>query len=113
MSKENKSPSKMKYYNSGCFTTREQERSNIEHNLNKTLRDIINKINDDFLEESRRINTDRLESPSSKDKGIFYKTAYVGKRYEHNHFGERREQTSKSPKIRTYAFRPTDTIINP
>lgn len=91
MSKENKSSSRNKCYKSGCFTTREQERSNIEHNLNKTLRDIINKINDDFLEESRRLSRVRLDSPSNNDKGIFHKNAYVGKRYEHNHFGQHRE----------------------
>jgi hypothetical protein len=111
MSKENKSPKRK--YASGCFTTREQERSNIDHNLSKTLRDIINKINDDFLVESRRLSRDPLESPRSQDKSMFYKTAYVGKRYEHNHYGQRREEPSKSPKIRTYAFRPTDTIVNP
>jgi hypothetical protein len=46
-SKENWSPSEKKNYY-GSFTTREYERECIEHNLSKTLKDIISKINDDF-----------------------------------------------------------------
>jgi hypothetical protein len=46
-SKENWSPSEKKNYY-GSFTTREYERECIEHNLSKTLKDIVSKINDDF-----------------------------------------------------------------
>lgn len=39
---------------------------------------------------------------------------YVGRRYQYSKFGMQTEQPLKSPPSKKiYAFRPTDTILNP
>lgn len=71
----------------------------------------MNKIDENYY-IPRAKQSDLLLSMET-DRSQFNKTAYVGKRYQNSAYGLKRPETPKSPQIKTFQFKKTDTILNP